>query len=357
MATTPTPQPDFLSTLKREALAAGQAFNPANAISALYHAASDAPRPDENADFERSIGPTGRLIDRTLVQPTANAIRDYAGGKVSYDDILANAPEALGAAGGTLAQAGVINSAARSTPVGPSPVRSQTPALPRILSAATNAAVGEIPPSLKAAIGPKLTSAGEISWPDSYTNPPEGGGGNFSASDLEALKEKMGLNAPQARTTGGVPQVIRDAAGLERREIPRTAPMNATELEDAINNRKPISTPFNYTDRALQTINADPLMPRHPGEMPQGGHAGNGVASLEELSRPGQHYVVSRTGALTFQGKSFAPEAAPIGSAHVTVLGPGDFRVNEGTLSPAGEQSLRRALGPSASDPSYSRTR
>lgn len=238
MATNPTPQPDFLSTLKREAAAFGQAFNPANALTALYHAASDPARSGEDADFERRIGPTGRLIDRTVVQPARNAIKDYAGGKVSYDDVLQNLPEALGAAGGAAALGGVINSAAGSTPIGPAPFKSQT-FVPPPLSAATNPAVSEIPPSLKAVIGPKLTSTGEISWPESYKNPPAGGGGNYSAQDLEALKAKMGLSSPQ------------------------------------------------------------------------GGHAGNGVASVEELSRPGQHYVVSRTGALTFHGKSFAPEATP----------------------------------------------
>src|SRR5579862_6160685 len=126
MATTPTPQPDFLSTLKREAGAFGQAFNPANALTALYHAAADPARSGEDADFERSIGPTGRLIDRTLVQPAKNAIRDYAGGKVSYDDILQNAPEALGFAGGGSALGGVIGSATGATPVGPVPATSQT---------------------------------------------------------------------------------------------------------------------------------------------------------------------------------------------------------------------------------------
>jgi hypothetical protein len=302
MATNPTPQPDFLSTLKREAGAFGQAFNPATALAALYHAASDAPRPDENAAFERSIGPTGRLIDRSVVQPTLNAVRDYAGGKVSYDDVLQNLPEALGGAGGTTALGGVVSSAAGATPIGPAAL-SRTFFAPRLPSVTSTPAVSEIPPSLKAVIGPKMTSAGDISWPDSYTNPPEGGGGNYNASDLESLKTRMGLNAPQARATAEpeIPQVIRDAAGLERREIPRTAPMNAMELEDAIKNRKPISTPFNYTQGARETISRDPLMPRYPGEMLQGGHAGNGVASVEELSRPGQHYVVSRTGALTFQ--------------------------------------------------------
>jgi hypothetical protein len=62
---------------------------------------------------------------------------------------------------------------------------------------------------------------------------------------------------------------------------------------------------------------------------------------VEELSRPGQHYVVSRTGALTFHGKAFAPEETPIGSAHSDNTAEwgvqGQFKVNEGQLSPAME--------------------
>jgi len=42
--------------------------------------------------------------------------------------------------------------------------------------------------------------------------------------------------------------------------------MNATELEDAIKNRKPINTPFNDTEGARETINRDQNMPKHPAE-------------------------------------------------------------------------------------------
>ncbi len=62
----------------------------------------------------------------------------------------------------------------------------------------------------------------------------------------------------------------------------------------------------------------------------QGGHAGGGVASVEELSRPGQNYIVSKDGKLTYHGKPFAPESTPKGSTHVTVRPNGDLIVNEG---------------------------
>lgn len=78
---------------------------------------------------------------------------------------------------------------------------------------------------------------------------------------------------------------------------------------------------------------------------PQGGHAGNGVSSVEELNRPGNNYVVSRSGQLTYQGKSFAPESTPNGATHVTVKPDGTFQVNAGPkLNPAQEFALNKAL-------------
>lgn len=77
-------------------------------------------------------------------------------------------------------------------------------------------------------------------------------------------------------------------------------------------------------------------------DAPQGGHAGNGVSSVEELSRPGKNYVVTKSGALTYQGKSFAPESTPNGASHVTVLPDGSFRVNAGPqLNPSQTAALK----------------
>lgn len=77
----------------------------------------------------------------------------------------------------------------------------------------------------------------------------------------------------------------------------------------------------------------------------QGGHAGNGVTSVEELSRPGINYVVSKSGQLTYQGKAFAPESTPNGASHVTVLPDGSIRVNAGPqLNASQTGALRFAL-------------
>jgi hypothetical protein len=314
MATQPTPKPNdqstpgFLDVLKREAGAFGQAVNPVNFATSLYHAAADPARPGEDANFENKIGPTGRLVDRMLLQPTVNAAKDYAGGKVSYDNVLQNAPEALGFAGGGSALGGLINSA-------------------------VGAAGGERVPT--APTKPTLSPTGEIAWPESYKNPPAGGGGNYTASDLAALKKRMGIDSEPAEQT---PQPY---AGIERRAEPRTSPKTAAQVEEDIKLRRPTTTPFDETEGAMATINRDPNMPQHPAL--QGGHAGNGVASVEELSRPGLNYVVSRNG-LTYHGKSFAPETTPIGGAHVTVLPDGQLRVNEGNLTPALANMLQRGL-------------
>lgn len=77
----------------------------------------------------------------------------------------------------------------------------------------------------------------------------------------------------------------------------------------------------------------------------QGGHAGNAVSSVEELNRPGTNYVVSKSGQLTYHGKSFAPESTPNGSSHVTALPDGTLRVNAGPqLNPSQELALKNSL-------------
>lgn len=81
------------------------------------------------------------------------------------------------------------------------------------------------------------------------------------------------------------------------------------------------------------------------GTAPQGGHAGNGVTSVEELNRSGTNYTVSKGGQVSYHGKSFAPESTPNGASHVTVLSDGSFRINAGqTLTPGQELALKNAL-------------
>ena len=79
------------------------------------------------------------------------------------------------------------------------------------------------------------------------------------------------------------------------------------------------------------------------GVFEQGGHAGGGSASEEELARPGKHYIVQKNGSVTYHGKSFAPEETPSGGAHVTVLPSGEVRVNAGDLTPQMERAVRAA--------------
>lgn len=81
-------------------------------------------------------------------------------------------------------------------------------------------------------------------------------------------------------------------------------------------------------------------------EQGQGGHAGNTVASEEEINRPGQNYLVNKSGSLTYHGKSFAPEEAGRGQTHVTVLPDGTYRVNAGNeLNPIQQKMLEAAVG------------
>ena len=57
----------------------------------------------------------------------------------------------------------------------------------------------------------------------------------------------------------------RKYSGEERRSTERKT-MNAAELDAAMKNRKLITTPFDYTEGAMQTIAHDQNMPKHPGE-------------------------------------------------------------------------------------------
>ena len=138
-----------------------------------------------------------------------------------------------------------------------------------------------------------------------------------------------------------LPGPLRPAAGLsERRAIPRSMTMSQSDLEAAIKNRKPITTPFDDTIGARDTMNRDINLPKPPGG---GGRTGNspGSISAEEANRPGTNYLVKRDGSLTAQSKSYAPEETKPGQAHVTLMSNGDYRVNAGDLTPQMEKGLR----------------
>jgi len=219
-----------------------------------------------------------------------------------------------------------------------------------------------------------------------------GGLGTKSAggTNLQALRNAaIGAAVPPAAEYGGqvlqkmmgVAPAAEEAAPLvERRSVPSRTTMNATEFDDALKNNRSMRTPFDYTEGARQTANdlgseaaqrgrAAEIAKKYPAQSinpirdpfaaparaaeapgpektagPQGGHAGNTAASEEELARPGTNYIVKSNGALTYHGKSFAPEETPAGGAHVTVLPDGKFRVNNGTLSPTMETALKNGL-------------
>lgn len=98
-------------------------------------------------------------------------------------------------------------------------------------------------------------------------------------------------------------------------------------------------------DAAQDALSKKKTMDSHPlAEKGQGGHAGGGVASVEEINRPGQNLMVSKNNTVTFHGKSFAPEAAGPGSVHVTVMGDGTYRVNAGSLTKAQEAAIERTI-------------
>lgn len=132
--------------------------------------------------------------------------------------------------------------------------------VPKSLGAAAAQPVeASVPDVLK----PALDGSGEIVWPDAYKNPPKGGGGNYGASELEALKQKMGIP--------------------ERRAAARPELTSGADLEHKIKNRKPVITPFDMTEGASQTIKNDPNMPKYPNLMANG--SGESAASAEALSR------------------------------------------------------------------------
>ena len=92
----------------------------------------------------------------------------------------------------------------------------------------------------------------EKRFPDAVTKKVYADGRPQWTVNLKALKDRLDFEGA-------------DYTNTERRAA-RRAPMNATELEDAMKNRKPIQTPFDVTQGAQQTINSDKAMPAYPGK-------------------------------------------------------------------------------------------
>jgi len=95
--------PDYVGTLGRELKTLGG--NIAGIPSIAYHAAMDPVTPEERARYGASadlgLGPVGRFVDRTAIQPAMNAAEWYtnaARGRIpnAYEQALDVAPEAIG---------------------------------------------------------------------------------------------------------------------------------------------------------------------------------------------------------------------------------------------------------------------
>lgn len=152
------------------------------------------------------------------------------------------------------------------------------------------------------------------------------------------LTPKEGTGYPGPRTEA--------APIIERRGAGRSALTTPTEIEKRLATApSTIRNVFDDTEGANATIarDVDRLVgPARPGEPVQihGGHAGGGVASAEEIARPGQHFIVTKNGVLNAEGKAFRPESTPSGGVHVTRMSDGTFKVNEGEMTP----TIRKAL-------------
>jgi hypothetical protein len=93
----------------------------------------------------------------------------------------------------------------------------------------------------------------EKRFPDAVTKKVYADGRPQWTVNLKALKDRLDFEGS-------------DYTNTERRAQERKAPMSATELEDAMKNRKAIQTPFDTTAGAMQTINNDKAMPAFPGK-------------------------------------------------------------------------------------------
>ena len=74
----------------------------------------------------------------------------------------------------------------------------------------------------------------------------------------ETLKATPAAEAPAEKAP--------EYKGEERRETERKPLMSPVEIEEAMKNRKPVHTPFDVTQGAMETIKRDQAMPKHPAE-------------------------------------------------------------------------------------------
>lgn len=200
-----------------------------------------------------------------------------------------------------------------------------------------------------------LPEAGEISTPQPANAPepapPNGNSQYYSPNPPRSSLAKNQAQMAKATASGPVESPTEQGAIAQNSNL--NSPSEAQGfLEQA--SQKIFNKPYDQLSvtEKLKTLQEGGRMQQEartsaatPVDAEQGGHAGNGVASVEELNRPGANYLVSKSGGITYHGKSFAPEGTPQGSSHVTVLPNGEFRVNSGPeLNPLQAQMLRKAL-------------
>jgi hypothetical protein len=77
----------------------------------------------------------------------------------------------------------------------------------------------------------------------------------------------------------------------------RSILLDAVEQEEAIKNHRIIQTPFDDTEGAAQTINNDPMMPKHPSESPWPAEYQGGTRTLDNKGGAGANYTADQLAA------------------------------------------------------------
>jgi hypothetical protein len=229
-----------------------------------------------------------------------------------------------------------------------------SPRLAHLMRVASKVAEVTKSPVEGTAAGPVSADAAPATKPTAPAQP------DYKLPNATYLRPEMRSLSQQPPTTGAKPDLL---AGLREHEFllkvqeelnrqggDEQAQKEIDDWIEAHNQKAPGAKPQSAAAVAkarFQAARAEAESKANAvsGEAEQGGHAGGGVSSVEELNRPGNNYVVSKSGQLTYHGKSFDPGSIPNGSTHVTALPDGTLRVNAGPkLNPAQEMALKAAL-------------
>lgn len=244
--------------------------------SSIYHAISEPPQNDE----ERAVVGTGgsdipapiRLAAYRSVKPIANAVEDYAGGKVSPEAALDVAPEAVGQGAGNVVAGKLMESTAPAA-------EKVSPYVKPTVQAAGDIAAAPIRGVMRRWLGFDPVRV----W--------EKASGRFDKPEPPVF--------PSSEVTANVPQVIQDAAGLrnpppttprplgeelgtitrpvghELSDIPVNTPPQADVLATVrpvrsgalTETNTPSARPGSQTGEALETL-PTPTQPRPPRPLP-----------------------------------------------------------------------------------------